>query len=99
MQKILNATVVTRHSSLVEYLTAIGLIDDSAVVVGHVSEDDVIGKDVVGVLPHSLSCLANSFTEVPLQLPAELRGKELTVEDLKQHAGAPVTYQVVKISS
>ena len=49
MQKILNATVVTRHSSLVEYLTAIGLINDSAVVVGHVSEDDVIGKDVVGV--------------------------------------------------
>jgi hypothetical protein len=53
-------------------------------VVGHAVAEEITGKDVIGVLPHSLSCLCNSFTEVPLRLPPELRGQELTIEDLRK---------------
>lgn len=94
METIANALVVTRHPSLVEYLGHIGLIDDTAKVLTHASPDEISGRDVIGVLPHSLSCLTASFTEVPLQLPVEMRGVELTLDHMKQYAGAPVTYVV-----
>lgn len=86
--------VVTRHPGLVEYLREIGLAGAETVVVPHATPDMVRGKCVCGVLPHSLSCLCQSFTEVPLNLPQQLRGAELTVEQIRQYAGAPITYRV-----
>lgn len=90
--------IITRHPGLVSYLQEIGLADASTEVLGHATPDNVRGKHVCGVLPHSLSCLCASFTEVPLALPAELRGVELTLEQVRQYAGAPVTYRVEVIA-
>jgi putative CRISPR-associated protein (TIGR02620 family) len=89
--------IVTRHPGLVEYLREISLAGASTEVVSHASPETVAGKNVCGVLPHSLSCLTNSFTEVPLTLPTELRGKELSLEEVRQYAGKPVTYQVRRV--
>ncbi len=89
--------IVTRHPGLVEYLQEIGLADSTTEVISHASADSVAGKRVCGVLPHSLSCLCESFTEVPLTLPAELRGLELTLEQVRKYAGEPVTYKVVRV--
>ena len=86
--------VITRHQGLVDYLIEEGLVSSDVQVIAHASPEAVQGKDVWGVLPHSLSCLANSFIEVPLNLPAELRGQELTVADVRKYAGKPVTYVV-----
>jgi len=90
--------VVTRHPALIEYLQEIGLADSCTKVVSHASPDAVRGKHVCGVLPHSLSCLCESFTEVPLFLPVDLRGKELTLEQVRQYAQPAVTYQINKIT-
>ena len=86
--------VVTRHAGLVSYLKSEGIIDDATIVTPHATPENVRDKHVLGVLPHSLSCLCESFTEVPLNLPADLRGKELTEQDVRQYAGQPVTYTV-----
>lgn len=86
--------VVTRHPGLVAYLETLGLVDDGTQVISHAGPDDVQGRHVCGVLPHSLSCLCESFTEVPLRLPAELRGKELNLDQIRQYAGEIVTYKV-----
>ncbi len=86
--------VVTRHPGMVAYLLEIGLADRTVEVVSHASAETVRGKRVCGVLPHSLSCLCESFTEVPLTLPAELRGTELSLEQVRMYASAPVTYTV-----
>jgi len=86
--------VVTRHPGLVEFLLEEGLIDEQTKVIPHASPSDVEGKNVMGVLPHSLSCLCESITEIPLNLPPELRGKELTCEQVREFGGKPVTYQV-----
>jgi len=88
--------VVTRHPGLVEYLREKGLVGEVEVV-AHANPTIVTGKHVCGVLPHSLSCLCASFTEVPLDLPPELRGKELTLEQMREFASAPVTYVVEKL--
>jgi len=86
--------VVTRHPGLVEYLRELGLAADKVQVVSHATPENVAGKRVCGVLPHNLSCLCESFTEVPLSLPAELRGVELTLDQVREYAGKPVTYTV-----
>lgn len=86
--------VVTRHPGMIEYLKQIGLANDETKILEHVTPDDVKNKHVCGVLPHSLSCLTKSFTEVPLVLPKELRGKELGYIDLLKFAKKPITYKV-----
>ena len=86
--------VVTKHPGLVEYLREIGLADAETKVISHATPEEVRGKRVCGVLPHSLSCLCETFTEVPLALPQELRGEELTIEQVRQYAGPPTTYRV-----
>ena len=92
-----NTLVITRHNSLVEYAKEIGLIDESAQIVSHATPDLVKDRHVIGVLPHSLSCLTASFTEIPLSLPPEKRGVELTIDDMRQYAGEPATYIVNKV--
>ena len=88
--------IVTRHAGLVEYLRELGLADDSTQVLSHATPEQIAGRHVCGVLPHSLSCLCSSFTEVPLNLPAELRGSELTLTQIRKYAGSPVTYIVTR---
>lgn len=88
--------IVTRHPGLVQYLREIGAASDDCAVIAHATPDAVRGRHVCGVLPHSLSCLCESFSEVPLTLPPELRGVELSVEKVRQYAGPMVTYKVVK---
>lgn len=90
--------VVTRHDALVAYLLETGVITEGEyTLVAHVSPELVQDKHVIGILPHSLSVLTRSFTEVPLSLPAELRGKELTIEDMRKYAQPPVTYKVTAV--
>lgn len=88
--------IVTRHRGLVEYLKELGLANENSVVQSHATTDDVRDKHVCGVLPHSLSALTASFTEVPLTLPPDLRGVELSLEQVRQYAGTPETYIVRK---
>lgn len=97
MKTIKNAIVVTRHQGLIEYLRQECIIDDTATVIEQATPQDVTDAHVIGVLPHSLSCLTASFTEIPLALPLELRGKELTADDVRQYALEPTTYSVNKI--
>lgn len=89
--------IVTRHQGLVDYLEEIGMADASTKVVAHASPEHVRGRHVCGVLPHSLSCLCKFFTEVPLSLPPELRGEDLSLEKVRQYAGEPVTYKIERI--
>lgn len=89
--------IVTRHKALVAYLIELGLADETTEVVTHVAPDQVRGKNVCGVLPHSLSSLCESFTEVPLHLPVDLRGVELTLEQVREYSCPAVTYKVEKV--
>ena len=92
--KIKIEVVVTRHPALVEYLRELGLVNQDIRILKHATPEDVRGKHVAGVLPHSLSSLCASFTEIPLTLPQELRSVELSVSQIREFAGSPVIYIV-----
>lgn len=92
--------VVTRHPALVEFMTEIGLIqpDGDIEVLTHVTDPTVLhGARVFGVLPIQLAAEADTVVVIPLDLPAELRGKELGIEELRQFAGEPQEFQVRKV--
>ena len=86
--------IVTRHHGLVDFLIKKGLASPTTAVVIHANASVVRGKKVCGVLPHSLSCLTESFTEIPLSLPLKKRGMELSADEIEKYAGEPVTYNV-----
>jgi len=86
--------VVTRYKTLVEYLINIGLIDSNVNVITHAKIEDVRGKHVIGVLPYWLACHSGKFTEVPLRMPSEKRGKELTLEEIEFYSFTPKTYTI-----
>ena len=75
----MDTVIVTRHAGLVEWLKRLGVEGE---VVSHADEDTVRGKRVYGVLPFRLAALADEFVEVSVDVPAELRGKELTADDI-----------------
>ena len=89
-----NVVVITRHSALVTLLIEKGLVNENTPVVEHASEKDVAGKHVFGALPLRLAALADRITEIPLFVPAELRGTELSIEQVRELAGTPKTYKV-----
>ena len=96
-KKIKIDLIITRHPGLVKYLVEEGIATKSINCATHATPELVKDKNVVGVLPHSLSCLCTSFTEVPLNLPQELRGKELNVDQVRKFASHPVTYKIRRL--
>ena len=89
--------VVTRHPALVEYLTELGVVPAGTEVVTHATAEQVRGRHVFGVLPLHLAAEAASVTEVTLHVPAELRGVELTLEQVRQFSGPLVEYKVSRV--
>lgn len=89
--------VVTRHPALVEHLRATGVIDADTEVISHATPDAVRGREVIGILPLDLAVLAASVTIVPLALTAEMRGRELSEDEVRRIAGAPRTFTVSEV--
>jgi putative CRISPR-associated protein (TIGR02620 family) len=91
--------VITRHASLVTYLREIGVLTDADVnVIAQATPDDVRDAHVIGVLPLHLAALAAQVTTLDLDLPPELRGKELALEQLRECARGTTTYVVRRVS-
>jgi hypothetical protein len=89
-----NRVVVTRHPALIDYLVETAVIAAGTPVISHATPDDVHGRHVIGVLPLHLACLAASVTEVPLDIPPEARGRELTLDEIRLYARPAVEYVV-----
>ncbi len=92
--------VVTRHKALVDYLLNKDIIKEGEFkLIEHADYTEVQGQDVIGVLPLQLSAYAKSITEVPLKLTPEMRGKELTFDEVEKIAEKPVQYIVREVNS
>lgn len=87
--------LVTRHEALVQYFANMGLTFDK--VIAHATAEDVTGNDVYGVLPLRLASFTNTVTSIDMNIPAEMRGKELSLEDIKKYLVDISTYKVEKI--
>ena len=92
--------VITRHKALLDYLLDKDIIKEGEYkLIEHADYKDVEGQDVIGVLPLQLASYAKSVTEVPLKLTPEMRGKELTFDEVSKIAEKPVQYIVREVNS
>ena len=92
--------VITRHKALIAYLLDKDIIKEGEYkLIEHADYKDVEGQDVIGVLPLQLASYAKSVTEVPLKLTPEMRGKELTFDEVENVAQEPVQYIVREVNS
>jgi hypothetical protein len=90
-----DAVIVTRHPALQRYLRNMPALHD-APVVEHAAATDVLNKVVFGVLPLSLAHHAKFVVEYPMNIPAELRGKELDDKEFRKYVGMPSVYSVAR---
>ena len=87
--------VVTRHPAYFQYLVEEGVCKSDDEVVEHATVAEIAGRDVVtSGLPLHLAVECKTLTTVGLFLPAELRGKELDIEDVRKYAQPAATYVV-----
>ena len=94
-EKNMKKIVITRHPALVDFLLEKGIIENESYELhAHAIKDMIEGKDVIGVLPLGLAKYANSLTTVNLDLPPEMRGKELSLEDVRRYYTDIEVFQV-----
>lgn len=90
--------IVTRHKALLEYILeqdVLTNLNEDTWVLTHVSDpQEIRGKIVVGVLPLHLAAEAAEVWEYPMDIPKELRGQELSLDQVKQYAGPLRKYKV-----
>lgn len=84
--------IITRHTELVEFIKK--ELRLSGEVVPHATEEMVKGREVIGVLPLHLAAVARSITSIDLDVAPNLRGKELTYDQIKQAYKGCTTYVV-----
>jgi hypothetical protein len=90
--------IVTRHPALVAVLREeFPQLKDAEVFEHITAPSQVEGAVVFGVLPLHLACKAHAVVEVPLNLTPNDRGRELTVEEMRERMGAPAAYVVGRI--
>lgn len=92
--------IVTRHAGLIEYLetnpdTRAVLDQFGYDIIAHATEADVTDRRVIGILPMNLAALTAWFGLLPMNLPLELRGVELTLEQVKQHVEPLQWFKVI----
>lgn len=88
--------IITRHPGYTAYCKSINLIDDATIVIEHATADQLKGRHVItSGLPLHLAALCASLTIVPLDIPLEARGKELSIEEIRKYAGKPQCYRVI----
>ena len=87
--------VITRHAAYIVHLVNLGLIEPGVEVIKHATPEDVAGKHVItSGLPLHLASLTEKLTTVPLFLPFELRGEELTLEQVEKYAQPAASYVI-----
>lgn len=88
--------IVARHSGAVEWLNQRGIVGE---VISHVSDPSILeGRIVVGILPLNLAAKAKEVWAMDLpNLPAELRGKELTPTQMDECGATLRKYQVTAL--
>lgn len=93
----MNTVIVTRHHGAADWLsTRHGITGE---VIAHATPDTVRGRIVYGVLPLHLAAIASEVWSVDLpELPAELRGQELTPEQMDAAGARLVGYAVHRLT-
>ncbi|GIV81675.1 MAG: hypothetical protein KatS3mg051_1029 [Anaerolineae bacterium] len=87
--------IVSRHAGTVEWLARRGITGE---VVEHATPDAVRGRVVYGNLPLHLAALAAEVVAIDMpDLPRDVRGWDLTPEEMDTFGARMTRYRVLKV--
>ena len=92
MSYYIETVIVTRHPALVTYLRDTYGI--TGTVVGHISKEYARNRNIIGNVPLHIACAANAVATLELDIPPELRGVELSIEQVREFAKGLEWYKV-----
>lgn len=92
--------LVSQHPELSQYLQEQGLLRDEFEHIEFINDPAQIrGKRVIcSYLPPHLAVEAAEVTIVPINVPPELRGQKLSLEQIRAHAGEIKSYTLSTVS-
>lgn len=61
-----------------------GYLPSSTRVIAQATPKDLTGNRIIGILPVDLAALCGEYWALNMRIPAEMRGKELTCEDMER---------------
>lgn len=87
--------IISRHSATIEWLAECGYVGE---VIAHVENPSVLdGNVIIGNVPLHMAARAALVGAVEFDLPAEMRGQELTLDWMR--ANARVRWYTVRMES
>ena len=90
--------VVTRHQGLIDFLREKGIIDENTKILTHISDpSEVKDKVVLGNLPLHLASMTKMLITPVLNLTPEMRGKDLSKEDVEKVFGGFKAFEVKEV--
>jgi hypothetical protein len=92
MSYYIETVIVTRHPALVTFLRETYGI--TGTVVEHISKEDARSRNIIGNVPLHIAAYANAVATLELDIPRELRGVELTVDQIRQYSKGLEWYKV-----
>ncbi len=96
-----DVVIISRHDAFVEFLKMKGILHGDEQVISHVSNPDVIdGKVVItSGLPMHLAAKARCVIVVSMNIPPEMRGKEMSVDDMEKFFVGIDAFKVERINT
>ena len=100
---IMSTLLVSRHKGALEWAKGAGGLPQDVEVRKHLDVGfGLVGIDhVVGVLPIDMICQLNEagvrFSHLYMRIPAEMRGKELSAEQMVQFGAAWQEFRVTRV--
>lgn len=86
--------LITRHPAFTEYLKDLGFSWGKEVA--HASPGELSGKTVLtSGMPLHLGAKCKHIITVPLDIPADLRGQELNIEQVREYATEPKWFKIL----
>lgn len=76
--------IVTRHPGALAWIQKRHPEFQDAQVIAQAKPDDLAGNRVIGILPVDLAAMCGEYWALNMRIPAEMRGKELTCEDMER---------------
>jgi len=62
----------------------------------HITKSEIEGNVIIGTLPINLAVLAKEYWHLSMNVPAEKRGQELTLEDMESFDCKIEQYRILK---
>ena len=95
MKKI-ETLIISRHAGAMGWIQKHHPEFAECELITHASPEILKGKRVIGILPIQLAVLATEFWNLSLNVPANMRGKELTIEDMEKFDCKIEQFQITK---